>query len=249
MLHMMLERGEPIHSVVFFDTGWEFPEMYEHLNLVEQKTGLTIARIKSKKSFDYWMYHQRVIAKDGFMKGDVVHLGYGWPHASRRWCTREKVQSLDLLHNKVPDLVKCVGYAADEMDRCKLGIRYPLIEYGMTEADCISYCRSIGYDWGGLYDIFDRVSCWCCPLQPLSSLRKLRCFRPELWHELLEMDLRQPRINKGFKDYHTVIDLEARFRKEDRTHEDRKLKKSSQLSLFSFPVQRPIVDGPLLSVR
>ena len=23
MLHMMLERGESIHSVLFFDTGWE----------------------------------------------------------------------------------------------------------------------------------------------------------------------------------------------------------------------------------
>lgn len=32
MLLMMLERGEDIHSVVFFDTGWEFPEMHEHID-------------------------------------------------------------------------------------------------------------------------------------------------------------------------------------------------------------------------
>ena len=27
MLLMLLERGEPVADVVFFDTGWEFPEM------------------------------------------------------------------------------------------------------------------------------------------------------------------------------------------------------------------------------
>jgi rubrerythrin len=29
MLLMMLERGESIHSVVWFDTGWEFPQMQD----------------------------------------------------------------------------------------------------------------------------------------------------------------------------------------------------------------------------
>lgn len=36
----------------------------------------------------------------------------------------------------------------------------------MTEADCLQYCYSAGYFWleGSirLYDILDRVSCWCC---------------------------------------------------------------------------------------
>ena len=36
MLHMMLERGESVHSAVFFDTGWEFPEMEAHIDEVER---------------------------------------------------------------------------------------------------------------------------------------------------------------------------------------------------------------------
>ncbi len=36
MLHWMLERGEWVHSAVFFDTGWEFPQMYAHLESVEK---------------------------------------------------------------------------------------------------------------------------------------------------------------------------------------------------------------------
>lgn len=56
MTLMMLERGEDIHSVVFFDTGWEFPEMHEYIDRLERYTGMSFVRLKSKHSFDYWMY-------------------------------------------------------------------------------------------------------------------------------------------------------------------------------------------------
>lgn len=46
MLLMMIERGIPIHSIVFFDTGWEFPQMHEHIDLLEKRTGKRIDRIK-----------------------------------------------------------------------------------------------------------------------------------------------------------------------------------------------------------
>jgi len=39
MLLMMLEKNEPIHSVVFFDTGWEFPEMKAHIGKLEKSLG------------------------------------------------------------------------------------------------------------------------------------------------------------------------------------------------------------------
>jgi 3'-phosphoadenosine 5'-phosphosulfate sulfotransferase (PAPS reductase)/FAD synthetase len=211
MLHMMLERGENIHSAVFFDTGWEFPEMAAHIDLVEQKTGVKLIRLKSKQPFEYWMY-DRIKAK-GKRQGEV---GYGWPNNFDRWCTELKTREILKYKRKIKGSADCVGFAADEVHRVKPGKRYPLIEYGMTEKDAIKYCRSLGYNWGGLYDIFDRVSCWCCPLQSLKDLRKLRKFRPELWQQLIEMDMRQPRHNPGFKEYATAIQLETRFRKEDR---------------------------------
>jgi 3'-phosphoadenosine 5'-phosphosulfate sulfotransferase (PAPS reductase)/FAD synthetase len=217
MLHMMLERGENIHSAVFFDTGWEFPEMAAHIDLVEQKTGIKVVRLKPKKSFEHWMYQQRIVAKKGEMSGDIHRIGNGWPSPMRRWCTSKKVDTITVYQNSIDNCVPSIGYASDEIHRVKPGKhRYPLIEYGMTEADCIRYCRDLGYDWGGLYDIFDRVSCWCCPLQSLKDLRRLRKHRPELWQRLLEMDMRQPRHNPGFKEYATAIQLEIRFRKEDK---------------------------------
>lgn len=69
-------------------------------------------------------------------------------------------------------VIEYVGIAADEPKRIK-DKTYPLAEWGMTEKDCLAYCYERGFDWGGLYEIFHRVSCWCCPLQSLDELRKL----------------------------------------------------------------------------
>ena len=78
----------------------------------------------------------------------------------------------------------------------------------MTEKDCLDYCYAHGFDWGGLYEIFHRVSCWCCPLQPLSELRKLyECF-PELWKQLRKWD--DDTWQKFRADY-SVRELEMRF--------------------------------------
>ena len=65
-----------------------------------------------------------------------------------------------------------------------------------------------GFDWGGLYEIFHRVSCWCCPLQSLSELRKLYQNFPELWEQLKEWDAMTWR---NFRADYSVIELEKRF--------------------------------------
>ena len=216
MLHMMLDRGESVHSAVFFDTGWEFPEMEAHIDEVERKTGVKVVRLVHPQGFDYWLFEREIIARKGPMKGQLHRLGNGWPSLFRRWCTREKVDTIRRYDKTVDGCVPCIGYAADELHRVKTGKqRYPLIEYGVTEADAIEYCRKLGYTWGGLYDIFKRVSCWCCPLQSIKDLRKLRHHRPELWAKLLEMDARMPEHSPGFKDYWRAVDFERRFARED----------------------------------
>lgn len=95
-------------------------------------------------------------------------------------------------------------------------LTYPLIDWGMTEADCLKYCYDRGFDWGGLYEIWDRVSCWCCPLQSLDDLRKLRKHRPELWEQLREMDKRMQNTQyPNFQFTRSFTDIEQRFKVED----------------------------------
>lgn len=86
----------------------------------------------------------------------------------------------------------------------------------MTEADCLKYCYDRGFTWGGLYEIWDRVSCWCCPLQGLEDLRKLRKYRPELWIKLQEMDKALENSSRpNFKNDVSLSDIMKRFEVED----------------------------------
>ena len=70
----------------------------------------------------------------------------------------------------------------------------------------------MGSHGGGLYKDFKRVSCWCCPLQPLSALRTLYHKFPMLWEELKEMDAKR---SYKFRPDYSVEQLEERFKKED----------------------------------
>lgn len=239
MLLMLLERGEPIADIVFFDGGWEFPQMHEHLEQVEQLIGRKITRLRprlpvgvvtDKTPFD-WMFSEYPIVKRGT---DQVHrIGRYWPSPNIRWCTGRKqealrahLRALTHRHGFNLPLRQCVGFAADELGRLDGPTkkdsayhvqRYPLIEWGVTEADALQYCKNYGFTWGGLYHHFKRVSCFCCPLQGLGELRKLRCFFPDLWQRMLEMDSWLPKNDKGRRFNHalSVVALEARFAAED----------------------------------
>ena len=68
MLLMMIERKEPIHSVVFFDTGWEFPEMHDHIRLIEKITGLRVWTLRSRLPFLYWMTARPIVSTKSVLK-------------------------------------------------------------------------------------------------------------------------------------------------------------------------------------
>ena len=79
MLLMLLEKGWQVDEIRAFDSGWEFPQMYDHWRQVEAYTGIPITIIRSKKPFTHWLLHQRVIARKGENKGEVHRIGNGWP--------------------------------------------------------------------------------------------------------------------------------------------------------------------------
>ena len=54
----------------------------------------------------------------------------------------------------------------------------------------MQYCYHKGFDWGGLYEHFNRVSCWCCPLMTVKNLKQLYEHYPALWEKLQDMDNR-----------------------------------------------------------
>ena len=221
MVLRLIEDGRPLDEIVFFDTGWEFPQMYDHIAKVEAFTGRAVTRVHPVRPFDWMMMRHPIIARKGPLKGQVHRHGHGWPSMQRRWCTRLKCNRID---KHCGDAVRYVGIAADEAHRMtsanlmssKFERKYPLVEWDMGEAACLAYCRARGFDWGGLYDIFPRVSCYCCPLQRIGQLRNLRRNFPALWAQMLAWDAEIGAHNRGFKGYDKVADLERRFAQEDR---------------------------------
>jgi 3'-phosphoadenosine 5'-phosphosulfate sulfotransferase (PAPS reductase)/FAD synthetase len=204
----MLELGMTVDEIIFCDTGVEFPQMYEHIANVEKYIGRPITRLKREHSFEYMMLEHMVNTKKEHKNG------YSFPGPLSRWCTKYFKQSqisMYLRDRKSHHLMQYVGIAADEPKRIK-DLNYPLVDWGWTEADCLNYCKEKGFDWGGLYDIFKRVSCWCCPLQSLDGCRKLRHHFPDLWQTLLDW---QHKTWRKFRADYSVDDLEQKFQKEE----------------------------------
>lgn len=227
VLHM-IELGEQLDEVITCDTGMEFPEMYEHIEKVRrivESHGIKYTALKAEHSFEYYLLEQPPTEKRD-------KIGLGWPGPYIRWCT--KFLKTKLIRDSIPkDAIQCVGLALDEKARRERehnkNQRHPLAEWGWTEKDCLEYCRSRGFDWGGLYDRFKRVSCWICPLQPVSQLRVLWEYYPELWAKMEEYDMRLidgQHNDRGFKD-HRVAYYTKRFERESRA-------KASQTTLIQF---------------
>ena len=216
MLLLMIERGLPIDAVLTADTGMEFPEMYEHLQKLDDylfaERGLHLTWLRHPKGFEWLMFEekkQRPASIENRQRLGVALYGNGWPGPR----------------------VSYVGIAADEPKRIK-NERYPLMDWGITEKEALRICYDRGYDFGGLYQIYRRCSCWCCPLQGIGELRKLRQHHPELWERLREMDKRAlaqfgPGPLGQFKRDWSVERLEQRFAAE-----------TQQLSILSLQEER-----------
>lgn len=219
MLLRLIEEKRPVDLILFCDTGLEFPQMYEHLEQLEKYIKRPIIRLKAEHSFEFYFLEYTPKRKNPVLE---QYLGMSWAGPRNRWCTgvlkhrvvRKYLKEL----NKSYEVIEYIGIAADEPKRVKDKC-YPLVEWGMTEKDCLNYCYERGFYWGGLYNIFKRVSCWCCPLQSLSELRKLRKYFPSLWKQLEEWDKKTWR---SFRADYSVEQLNIRFDLEEKWIKERK---------------------------
>ena len=145
MLLLMVERGLPIHAVLTADTGMEFPEMYEHLQKLDDylfaERGLHLTWLRHPKGFEGLMFEekkQRSASIENRQWLGVSLYGNGWPGPRVRWCTGQL--KTHLIHKEINRLkgqykaVSYVGIAADEPKRIK-NERYPLMAQAIYAED------------------------------------------------------------------------------------------------------------------
>ena len=218
----MLELGEQLDYIIFSDTGYEFPEMYEYLeNLdiwLKEKYNIGITRIDPKTSLDEWMFTE-------YKKGNHVGKKRGLPPALyMSYCTRELKKMPILkwsksLGVKSEDLIMLIGYVAREDRQTKLDFgkpRYPLKEWGWNEPEVDEYLKSLGI-YNQLYRHFSRTGCYLCPKQNLASWKALYLHYPKLWEKAKWYEHQAKDANAHIQTWRvgTSLDqLEVRFDKE-----------------------------------
>ncbi|MCI9579499.1 MAG: phosphoadenosine phosphosulfate reductase family protein [Oscillibacter sp.] len=221
MLLLLLEKKMPLDEVIFYNSGMEFQAIYDirdQIKPVLEQRGVRFTEVRPDASFLYNMLERPVDSKkNGF------HLGYGWCGGPCRWGTKLKTRSLDKL--ALDAELHYVGIAVDETKRLgKLEAPKfsPLAEAGMTEAGCLAFCYERGFFWEEngvrLYDVLDRVSCWCCKNKNRKELKNIYQFLPQYWEQLKELQSHIPMPMKPYSrkgvPYGNVFDLERVFERE-----------------------------------
>lgn len=189
MLHLLLEKNIPISHVLYFKTGWEFPQLKAHLKLVSKKTGVRIIRIRNYRYFE-----------------ELLSI-YGWPRPSGGWCSSCKRDNcLKYIQGIKGNKTEYIGFNLDEIKRSRAPrvrfrgwkVSFPLIEEEMDGIDSLDYCKKLGYHWDGLYEVFNRLSCFCCPKGGKVQRRLIRKNYPDLEKKWKRLDLiANSRLNHG----------------------------------------------------
>lgn len=216
LLMELIRRKCPLDLVIFFDTGWEFFVMYEHIEKCKkicETNGIKFVTLYPEKSFDYLMFDKEVEERDG----GGIHYGYSWCGGSCRWGTTEKTKAIKQYIKQFDDVIVYVGIASDEKHRLEKEWaeykRFPLVDWNITERECLLGCYEDGFTWGGMYKYLDRLSCKYCANKNNKELKNIRDYYPDEWEALKSYQRKtdRPYRSKGV----SVFDIERRFEVED----------------------------------
>lgn len=218
MVLRLIAENRPLTHVLFYDTGMEFKAIYNVMEMCRpliEDYGAQIVVLKPENDFLFDMLLRPV------NKGKSnEHYGYDWCGGICRWRTTGKITTINNYLSTLGDYVQYVGIAVDEPERIVYENNkiYPLVEWKMTEKDCLEYCYREGINWleneVDLYQILDRVSCWCCSNKNIKELQSIYEYLPNYWDLLKAL---QTRIDRPFRrsgKEQTIFDLEERFKKE-----------------------------------
>jgi 3'-phosphoadenosine 5'-phosphosulfate sulfotransferase (PAPS reductase)/FAD synthetase len=215
LLLMMLDLGIPVHKVLYADVGEpaEFSEMRLYIKKVEEFTGIPITTVRNKEKTAESIFYGT------FIRGTRVGQMRGFPPTVGTACDfRRDLKAKPLKDASGQGNHVYIGIAADEShrSRCmeyaqgKNTYHFPLVDWGITEAECMAYLRQRGL-YNSLYDYFNRMGCFWCPKQPIPSLRSLWRYFPFYWQQLRRMERE---CDRPFKCGYPAWELERRFKQE-----------------------------------
>ncbi|WP_059006757.1 adenine nucleotide alpha hydrolase family protein [Streptomyces specialis] len=202
MLLMAAEGRLPrLDAAIFADTGWEPRAVYDHLDRIEREiakpAGIPILRVSAGNiRSDALDPAKRFASMPLFIRNPSGSEGM-----ARRQCTSEykirpiKKKVRELLGHPHPRRVpggvfveQCIGISVDEFHRAKdadvayMKNRFPLIEDGLSRADCLRLLRSRGFG------ATPRSACLGCPYHSNAQWRARRDGAPGEGRDVVACD-------------------------------------------------------------
>ena len=189
-------RGIIPSLILFADTGAEMPHTYEHVEVMRAKIrewwNLELVTVQATRGNQPW-----TIVQDCERKKLLPALAYGSRSCSQRFKHEpmERYVKTWMRNNGLTEILKCIGYHADEGYRVsgkptnkKLakGLTeyywYPLIEWQWRQEDCrAAICRH------GIPQP-KKSACYFCPASKRSEVVALKETHPELLASALNIE-------------------------------------------------------------
>lgn len=193
MLLRLIEKNIKIDEIVFADTGFEFPELYQYIKKIEKHIKRKITILKPDKNlWNKWFYGKITRGKN---KGKIRGMPlYAYPC----WYSREsKIKPLQKYMSDAKIIY--VGIAYDEMQRCGDDpyIKYPLVDWKWSEQDCVNYLNNKNL-LNPLYKNYNRLGCYFCPKQNINSLYSIYKTNKNLWDDIKKWDLESYKVSKHY---------------------------------------------------
>lgn len=178
-------------GAIFADTGCEKPETYWYID-TWMKPMLSAAGIPLQ------------VVRSELPSEQPDLYGFLWKHqdivgVQQRRCTDQfKLRPIKKAVGR--DVHFLIGFSADEIERTNrtrsywAEESYPLIDLGLTGADCQRLIAKEGMT------IPLKSSCFICPFQPPFEWQWLKLNHPDLWKKALDLEARYHERKPQFRD-------------------------------------------------
>lgn len=188
-LHLTLKTLGPNTKVIYNNTTVEFPETAEFLQRLFKEWNLNLIVAKPEKSF-FSAVKER-----------------GWASHEDRWCCRaykdgpaKKVMVENGILAEITGTTRTESIYRRSLSPFKLPKKEPLILrinplYDWNQWEVWKYIEEEKLPYNELYDRgYQRIGCWCCPLNGPSHYKRLRKTHPKLFEFLTSIEPQHPRL-------------------------------------------------------
>lgn len=175
------KMGLIFDEYIFADTLYEFPELYDYIKVIENELNIKVKILKPKKTIEEWMKHK-------ITRGNNKGKYRGFP-LKYFPCSYMRDTKVIPINKEKKNSILSIGYAYDELNRVQKDktLRYPLIEWKLTEKDCVDFLNKKS-KLNPLYTNFNRLGCYFCPKQNDMALYVIWKQYPKLWDHMKKLN-------------------------------------------------------------